>query len=445
MSSHKIINDSFKSILSVTIPILLTTLSSNLMYITDRFMLAGYSINAMNAAVIGGNFVAVFTFMFIGVANTAEVYVGQYNGAKQYGKMANATWQMIYLSILSIFLFFPLAYFTKELNTFPEYLFQDGISYQKPLLYFGFLPVLISALSTFFIGQGKTKIITFIVVFGSFLNAILDYLFIYKANMGCKGAAFATIISEILQIAVLVIVFFSKNNRTIYKTIKNYYFNNKVFKSCIKIGIPLALGNCISILAWYLIQLAFAYTSRDLSTIYNFGINIYILFIFIGEGLNKAIAAISANMMGQNNLIGIKKTYKRFIIIALVFGALTAIPLLIFPEKMLGIIDMLHEDISPLYSEIKASLRWLTFGLIFEAMTYITWGILLSGGDTRYPMLVTQICLWGLIVIPTGILFYYKMLSSPAMIFGLISLWCLSTFLLIYKRYKSLKWYNRFV
>lgn len=445
MSNHKIINDSFKCILNITMPIVLTTLSANLMYVTDRAMLAGYSLNAMNAAMLGGNFVSIFAFLFIGIANTAEIYVGQYNGAKQYEKMSTATWQMIHLSSLSILLFFPLAYFTEQLNSFPEYLLADGVVYQKPLLYFGFLPVLISALSTFFIGQGKTKIITFVIVSGSILNAVLDYFFIYGMDMGSKGAAYGTVIAEAFQVIILIFVFFNKNNKNVYKTAKNHHFRAKLFNNCIKIGLPLAIGNCIILLAWYLIHAAFAYTSKELAIVYGIGINIYTLFIFIGEALNKAIATISSNMIGQKNLAGIQKTYRRFVFVAIVFGFIIAIPLLIFPKSIVSLLNLLHDDITLLYPQIKVVLRWTTVSVVVESIMCITWGVLLSGGDTRYPVIVNQICLWAFVVIPTWLLHYYNMLNTTVIAFILTFIWGFVVTIILYKRYRSLKWYNKLV
>lgn len=443
MTQHKIINESFKSIFNITIPILLTTLSSNLMYVTDRTMLAGYSINAMNAAALGGYFVAAFTYIFIGIANTAEIFVGQYNGAKEYDKMSNATWQMIYLAFLSIPFLLVLGYFSNKLNTFPEYLSEYGVPYQKLLLYFGFLPVLISALSSFFIGQGKTNVITCVIVSGSILNALLDYIFIYKLNMGSIGTAVGTVIAETVQTIILAIAFFSENNRSVYKTLTNRYFNAELFKHCITIGIPMSLGNFTAIIAWYLIQAALAYTSSELATVYGIGSNIYILFLFIGEGLHKAIATISSNMIGQRNLAGIRKTYKRFIAIIVTFGLLISIPLLFFQESVLGMLDILHDNISSLYEQITISFKWIILSIIFESLMYITWGVLFSGGDTKYPVTVVQICLWGFVVIPTWFLYSLNSLHSAVLIFILTFAWSFAASAILYIRYKSLKWYNK--
>jgi uncharacterized MnhB-related membrane protein len=51
-----------------------------LMLLIDRAMLAAYSMDSMNAVTMSGNFGCIFAFMFTGIANTAEIFTGQYNG-----------------------------------------------------------------------------------------------------------------------------------------------------------------------------------------------------------------------------------------------------------------------------------------------------------------------------------------------------------------------------
>ena len=51
-------------------------------------------------------------------------------------------------------------------------------------------------LNNFIRGEGNPKIAMNTMLIGAILNIILDYIFIFKFNMGIKGAAWATIISQ---------------------------------------------------------------------------------------------------------------------------------------------------------------------------------------------------------------------------------------------------------
>ncbi|MDR1908137.1 MAG: polysaccharide biosynthesis C-terminal domain-containing protein, partial [Holosporales bacterium] len=366
---HKVIDCSLKSILNVAIPMVLSSMSSNLMYAIDRFILAGYSINAVNAAVMASTFVMIFTFMFIGISDVAEIFVGQYNGSKQRDKLAAPSWQMIYLSVASSIIFLPIAYFSDYINAFPSSYLHDGVLYQKILMYFGMLPAFKAALSAFFIGQGKTKIITISVIIGFLTNVILDYTLIYGVEniirpMGCLGAAVATIIAEVLQIAVLATTFFGENNRKTYGTLRNYRFDKKLFLNCVKIGAPMAFSNCVSLLAWFIVQTIVSHVSDTAATIYNVGIILYVFFIFVGEGINKAIATICANMIGSGDLQSIEKTRKIFVMMALLFGGVIAVPLILYPQCILHMLDTRSHCLLNLYSEIKIVLYLVAISVV---------------------------------------------------------------------------------
>ena len=140
LKSSSCIDSSLHGILRVVGPLVLSSMSSSLMVVIDRLILTYYSVDAMNAAAIGGNFVAIFCFSLACIAGITEVFVGQYNGAKNYKKVANPVWQMIYFVLLTIFVLVPIGIYSDKINLFPECYSNDGIPYQKILVYFCWVP-----------------------------------------------------------------------------------------------------------------------------------------------------------------------------------------------------------------------------------------------------------------------------------------------------------------
>jgi MATE family multidrug resistance protein len=412
-------------------------------------MLAGYNLDAMNAVVLSGTLVCAFTLIPVGIAGVAEIYVGQYNGAQEYHKLAAPVWQMLYFSGYSILFFLPAAYFSEFLNLLPAYYFQEGVDYQRFLLYFGFLPSVIVSLSSFFIGQGRANIVTVVVLMGFLVNVVLDYLLIYGykdslPSMGVRGAAIATILAEIAQVGVLALVFFNKENRTFYKTFKNRQYDKSLFLGCIKIGIPLSASNLAVMFSWYLVQCLVSHVSKEMATIYGIGLTIYMLFAFVGEGLNKAMATLSANMIGQKDLPSIQKTFRMFIAFSFILGGLIAIPLLGYPEKILAFFDLLkNTEVGE--QEIRMTFSLLTIGIILEALTFSLWGILVSGGDARYPTIVYQTCLWSCLVLPTALLYIIGQLNSVTIVYEMNIVCLFLSFFFLYRRYKSLVWFHKII
>jgi MATE family multidrug resistance protein len=424
-------NYNISGILKVTIPLILTALSANLMFVADRAILAYYSIDAMNAVGISSNMVALISYMFISIACTAEIYVGQYNGSKQFENLAGPVWQMIYLSLLANIVFIPLGIFAKHCNMLPEYYKTEGITYQSLMSYFCSLPCAVAAISAFFIGQGKTAIISMVVIIGNILNVILATILVFGISgiipsLGVKGAAIGTILSEAMQLLILLTVFFKKNNRKVFKTFENRKFDKKIFLGCCKIGTPMSIGRLFEIGAWYFLYATVSNISKELATIYGIAINIFVVFAFFQEGLSKAVATLSANLIGMKNLI-------------------VSVPLVLFPEIISGFLDMIGKDIPSIYPILKIIFKIMFLSIVFETFGCIFWGILMSGGDTRYPIIVNLTLLWSIVVTPVIIMYYTKTLDSVILIWGLCAVWGILSLFFLYKRYKSLKWYNRIV
>lgn len=441
------IDYSIRGILNVTLPLVLSALSANLMYVTDRIILGYYSLNAMTAAGIAMNILGLYSFFAVSIASTAEVFIGQYNGASKTQKLTEPVWQMVYFALFSFVLFVPLGFFTETLSFFPEYCKSEGVSYQSILTTFSAIPAINSAFSAFFIGRGKTKIITLVVFIGGILNIFLDYILIFGVDgvvpeMGARGAALATIFSTVVQTIILFLAFASKHNRTKYNAFQNMKFNKEIFFGCLKIGAPLAIGRIFELLAWYIVFVALSYTSQRLAMIQSICVSIYILFIFFGDGLNKSIATLSANLIGQKDLAGIKRLFKIFVWMVLICGILMIFPLVVFPKLVFYWLDTFPEDISYLYQDIAVIFKIMFLNITLETLGAVTWGILLSGGDTRYPIVANLICLWSFVVIPVLSLFFLNKLNSAEIVYILSTFWCISSLFFIYRRYKSLRWYN---
>lgn len=446
-AQHKEINSSLKTILSITFPLLLSMISDYLMFVTDRVMLANYSHISMNAVTMASNFLCIFIFMFIGIANIAETFVGQFNGAKEYSKLASPVWQMIYFSLLTCVVTFPIAHFSQYFNFFPKYLESEGLAYQNIIIYFMCLPAIKASISAFFIGRGSTKIITISVFIGTLANILLNYILIYGfyaiPSLGTRGAAIATVLSEFIQIFILLAVFLNKYNRKNFNTLKNLHFNKKLFFDCIKIGMPISLSECCNMLAWYIVQILIVRISKDMAIVYSVAINIYVFFLFTAGAFNKASMAICANMIGRDDMTSVKKTYKIFMYLSFGSGIFLLFPLVFFPDSLLKLFNI--DAGYYFYSDIINVLYITCINLVLETLTLSHWGILNSGGDTKYPTIVYQIGLWGIVIVPIAFLYKFNMLDNISIVFLLTTLFLIICLFFMYRRYKSFKWYNKLI
>jgi Na+-driven multidrug efflux pump len=150
-------------------------------------------------------------------------------------------------------------------------------------------------------------------------------------------------------------------------------------------------------------------------------------------------------MIGANDLKSVEKSYRIFVGLSLLVGLFAGACLMVSPEWILRLLDVLPDNLSALYDEIRLMLCVVAVGVTIEAVLCSTWGILVAGGDTKYAMATCLICFWIFVVLPIAALHHFNMLHHVQIVFGLIALNGFISWILLYRRYKSLKWCNKLV
>lgn len=90
-------------------------------------------------------------------------------------------------------------------------------------------------MNSFITTQGFAKVGMLSVLIGAICNIILDPILIYGLNMGVRGAAFATIVSQAISMIWVLSFLLGKKTQLKIK-VKNMGFNKKIILPCIALG-----------------------------------------------------------------------------------------------------------------------------------------------------------------------------------------------------------------
>jgi MATE family multidrug resistance protein len=438
---------SFREILTISFPLMLTALSINLMMFCDRLILAHYSTDAMNAVVTAGMACAIFQYGAFGITSIAEVFVGQYNGARDYQKVSEPVWQMIWFSLFTSLLFIPLAYFGGSWFV-PSHYSSLGFPYYQWIMAFGALIPFNGAVAAFFIGIGKGRIVTYSTVAANILNFLLAYLLVFGfeeivPEMGTKGAAIATVISQSIQVLVLFCLFIGKKEyRKKYLSL-NISFNLRSLSKCLKIGFPTSLAHIIEISAWAVLLNLMARVGEEYLTVLAVGQSIFILIAFILDGIQKGVIAISSNLIGAQDFKTIPKMLVSCLKLHLGFIIILALPLIFSPEPL---IDSFLPDktATHLLNDIryysKIALFWVWLYFIFDGISWLIGGILTAAGDTRFIMIMNAVNGWFFAILPVYIFIVVLGYSTPSTSWMITAGYGLLNAVCVFLRYRSRKW-----
>ena len=160
-------------------------------------------------------------------------------------------------------------------------------------LYFGMNAVLRAA--------SKPRQAMYTTIFTVVLNSILDPLFIYTFDMGIRGAAIATILSQTVAL-VWQIRLFSDKGELLHLKRGIYRLDNRIVKNILGIGIsPFAMNATACLVAIFVNQRLLEY-GGDLA-VGAFGIanRVAFIFIMINFGVNQGMQPIAGYNYGAQN------------------------------------------------------------------------------------------------------------------------------------------------
>lgn len=390
-------------------PLMLTALSGNLMLFMDKVFISRFNPMAMAAVATVGMVFTIFQFGAVSIASIAEVFVGKYNGAQEHHKIGPVVWQMIWFSLFTTVIFIPVGLFCGTLFLPTQY-HNFGIPYFKAIMIFGPFFPLIAALSSFYIGLGKVKLVTISTILANIINVILGVVLIfgiepYIPSMGTFGAAIATGISVSLQASLLFIFFIQEKYKILNKT-SNFKFSFNILKNCLNVGVPNALGYFVEMAAWAVLLQIMAYHSNEHIIVLAAGQTIFLLLAFTTDGLQKSIIAITSNIIGGKKLELLPQLVKSAVKLHVIMIICFSVPVIFCPQYIMhffvsGNSESLNNDVLLKYANTTCLL--VLFYFIFDGLVWIFAGILIAFEDTKFVMIMNATSVWLVAILPTYI------------------------------------------
>lgn len=187
-------------------------------------------------------------------------------------------------------------------------------------------------MNSFVTAQGFTKISMLSVIIGAVTNIILDPIFIYKLNMGVKGAALATVISQ--SLSCIWVVSFLCGKKTILRLKKNTLsFSPKIILPC------LALGSAAFIMQSSESVISVCFNSSLLG--YGGDVAVGAMTILTSvmqfamlplQGIAQGAQPISSYNYGARNAGRVRKTFKLLLISSLTYSVVLWTAVMLFPR-----------------------------------------------------------------------------------------------------------------
>jgi len=388
----------YKQVILLAIPLILSTTSLAIQQFVDRMFLAWYSAEAIAATMPAGILNFTIINLFIGTAGYVGTFVAQYWGASHHRQIGPILWQGFYVAIIATIVhmaLIPLAVpFFGLVGHSPEVQRLEIIYFQ--IICLGAGPaVAIAAIAGFFTGQGKTKIVMIVSVMGNIINVVLNYLLIFGhlglPRLGVKGAAIATVISNIGAFVVFLALIFSPGHEAKYRILSGWRPNFRLFTRLLRFGLP----NGLQYFVIYMSVSVFILLVGRLGTIKlaatNIAFNINMLAFMPMMGFGMAVMILVGQYQGKGRPdLSEKSVYSGFHLTYIYMMGIAATYVL-FPGFFLWPFSVKADPES--FTSIKeiatVLLRFIAVYSLFDTMNIICSSGIKGAGDTRFVMLMT--------------------------------------------------------
>lgn len=405
-----------KVMLSMGIPIILSMILQACYNIVDSMFVARipdtdsiinmgeYAVNALTLAFPVQMLIVAFGIgTGVGVNALLAKCLGQRDEEKVSKVAGNgiALGLIIYLCFLMFGLFGVKAYMASQ--TKDSIILDMGNSYLSICTVLSFGIVMFSIYEKLLQSTGKTVYSTIAQVLGAITNIILDPIMIFGyfglPKMGIEGAAYATVIGQVVSMLVAMYFHYYKN-KEVKAGLKYLKLKLSVVKEIYAIGLPAIIMQALMSFMTYGVNIIFGAVSTAAVTAYGIFYKIQQFIFFAGFGLRDAITP----MVSFNYGMGDKKRVKQGIFYGILYVEIIMligiVALECFAEPLIGLFAMSEETekLCILATRIIAS------GFLFAGGNIAVQGVFQALGCGMSSLVVSVLRLF-IVVLPLAWLF----------------------------------------
>ena len=441
--------NSYRTVFSVSLPLVLSMAATTVMEFTDRVFLANYSIEAIAAALPGGITAFLFLTFFAGVTSYLNVFIAQYTGARSLSRIGACVWQGIYFSMLAAVILIGLSFVADPLFRLgghpPEVQRLESVYFRILCMGAG-MNVLGTGLACFFSGRGKTRPVMVISIIGMLFNIPLDYALINGIwifpEMGIQGAGIATVCSWTLIAMLYCVLIFNRKNNRLYGVFSNRAFDAELTLRILRTGVPAALQFAVDVFAFTFFIFMVGRLGKVALAASNIAFSIESIAFMPAFGFSIGLSTLVGQSLGRNDVEGAIRYTKQTICILLSYILLLDLLFFLAPHWVIQIFAT-AESTGTSYGQTMEQgivlIRIMAIFISFDALYFIFTGVLKGAGDTRFIM-------WSIGIVTLVIMIFPITIGVRFLGWGIYACWIILTLYVIslcsasFFRYYQGKW-----
>lgn len=327
-----------KALIHLGLPTIIGLLMIGFYNFVDSYFVAKLGTEAMGAIAITYPLITLIPGIALLFGNGGSTFISKLLGANEHEKAETVLSSTIAYSLLfSLLIQLSLFYLPQILRFLgaSENVLPYALEYSEVLIFSFLFHIPAVCLMNLVRAEGAIALSTASQVIGSLLNIILDPIFIFKLDMGIKGAAIATSIAQFVSFAILISPYLLGTSvlKFSFKKVKVYKW---VLIPILQVGIPLFSINLFQ-------SVSLAVTNRFAAlygdtTVASLGIvnRVIGMSTFAITGFSRGYQTFISYNYGARNFDRVKKATRIAIIWGLASGIVLSLLQIIFSSNIIN-------------------------------------------------------------------------------------------------------------
>lgn len=416
----------FKAVCGLAIPVTLQSLIQSSFSVVDQLMIGQMGSVSIAGVGLAGKFLSVFNVLAAAVAAVEGIMIAQYMGKKEEQGVNRSFSVSVLLAAVITVLFGGACFF------FPEQIM--SLYTQDPASRLAAAGYLRITGGCFFFSAGTQLVSTFLrcmeeaalPLYASFaammLNTLLNYLLIFGKGglpqLGIIGAALATVISQIINFLVLLLLFWKKSRTTGTVIHFDLRLGKEGWQNYALILIPMLITEFFWVLGENVYGILYGHMGTADCAAMTLTNPLQGILIGMLSGVSQAAGILIGKRLGSGEYQQAYKESKKLMLYGLCGSVFLSLLLLAFRQTY---VDLYQVEAGVKQTTIQVLAVYAVICNVKVQNMILGGGIIRSGGKTKYVMVIDLIGTW-IFGVPLGLLSAFVWNLSLPWVYLMLSL-----------------------
>ncbi|WDV45674.1 MATE family efflux transporter [Clostridiaceae bacterium M8S5] len=383
----------------LAIPIALQSLIFSLLNMVDILMIGKLGETNIAAVSVANQISFIFMLIMFGINSGSSIFTAQFWGKRDIINIRKILGISLILGVgVGILfaiggVFFPkqlLRLFTpddKIINIGERYLVIVVLSYGVSAVSFAFTSASRS------INQTKLPMVTSSISLAC--NTLLNYVLIFGHlgfdALGVRGAAYATLISRLIEMALIITIIYMNDGVLAAKIKEMFNLSKEFIKTYFKTSGSVILNELFWVLGVSVYTAIYGRMGEQALTAVQISNNVRNIFMVLNTGLSSACAIMIGNKIGEKQYEQANEYANKFTRASLALSVVLGLGIVIIAKPALLLFDISDEVKMLTFRTLIAQAIFLP-ATLYSALLIV--GIFRSGGDTKFSLYLEMLGVW---------------------------------------------------